>query len=68
MIERLDTIKTKQISFDVVELLQLIEEGEEASKDVQSLIDAQKKFTVLIGKTGAGKTTFILGCCGHKMV
>lgn len=32
------------------------------------MIDEQKKFIVLIGRTGAGKTTFILGCCDHKMV
>jgi flagellar biosynthesis GTPase FlhF len=28
------------------------------------MIESQKKMVLMIGKTGAGKTTFILGSCG----
>lgn len=32
------------------------------------MIGEQKKMVLLIGKTGAGKTTFILGASEFKMV
>ena len=68
MTNKLNGYKARFVPFDVLELHRLVKCGDNASQDIVNMEENGKKFVLLIGRTGAGKTTFILGCCGYRMV